>query len=91
MTQTVGQDLLTSESDIGRRQYTPRRSVHIFSHIPSANPLISAHGEEPTQVLHGEDTTASRQKCSDIHGDIGFEEFLNIFSVDILLGDGRGL
>ena len=90
MTQTVGQDLLTAESDIDRRQYTSRRSVHILSHIPSASSLISTHGEEPTQVLHGEDTTASRQERSNIHGDIGFEEDLHVLSIDALLSDGRG-
>ena len=51
---------------------------------------MSAHDEEPTQVLHGEDTTASRQERSDVHGDIGLEEFSNIISVNTLLGDGRG-
>ena len=90
MPQAVGQDLLAVESDIDGRQYTSRRSVHIFSHVPSASPLISAHGEELAQVLHGEDTTASRQERSDIHGDIGSEEGLHILSIDALLGDGRG-
>ena len=85
-----GQDLLTAESDIDRRQYTSRRSVHIFSHIPSASSLMSTHGEELAQVLHGKDTAASRQECSNIHGDIGLEEFRNILSIDALLGDGRG-
>ena len=90
MTQAVGQDLLTAESDIDRRQYTSRRSVHIFSHIPSASPLIATPDEEFTQVLHGENTAAGRQERSDIHGDIGFEEGLHILSIDALLGDGRG-
>ena len=51
---------------------------------------MSAHDEERTQVLHGEDTTASRQERSNIHGDIGFEEDLHILSIDALLSDGRG-
>ena len=51
---------------------------------------MSAHDEERTQVLHGEDTAASRQERSNIHGDIGFEEDLHILSIDALLGDGRG-
>ena len=51
---------------------------------------MSTRGKELAQVLHGEDTAAGRQKCSDIHGDIGFEEYLHILSIDALLGDGRG-
>ena len=51
---------------------------------------MSMRGKEPAQVLHGEDAAAGRQECSDIHGDIGLEEFRNILSVNALLGDGRG-
>ena len=51
---------------------------------------MSMRGKEPAQVLHGEDAAAGRQECSNIHGDIGLEEFRNILSVNALLGDGRG-